>query len=105
MKTFVDIPDGELEGVIRFTNAETNREAVVTAIVDFNRPEHMAQWARYAGIRADPMTPAKLRVARRRGGAVDSDRHFVLDTRVWSERRPGGAEPDRGGSHQRSAPL
>ena len=89
MKTTVDIPGGELEGVIKFTNARTNREAVVTAIVDFNRPERMAQSARYAGICAGPMTPAKLRVARRRGGAVDSDRLFVLDTRVWSERRPG----------------
>ena len=105
MKTTVEFPGGELEGVIKFTNAETNREAVITAIVDFNRRTRTAQVARCAGTCADLMTPAELRVARRRGGAVDSDRHFVLDTRVWSERRPGGAEPDRGGSHQRSAPL
>ena len=67
MKTTVDILDGELEGVIKFTNARTKREAVVTAIVDFNRRKRMAQLVRYAGTCADLMTPAELRVGRRRG--------------------------------------
>jgi hypothetical protein len=37
MKTTVDIPDRELEDAIRFTGARTKREAIVTAIGDFNR--------------------------------------------------------------------
>ena len=67
MKTTVEIPDGELEDLIRFTNAKTNREAVVTAVVDFNRRKRMAQLARYAGTCADLMTPEELQAARRRG--------------------------------------
>ena len=34
MKTTVDIPDDELEAVMRFTRAATKREAIVTAIAD-----------------------------------------------------------------------
>ncbi|TVQ12965.1 MAG: type II toxin-antitoxin system VapB family antitoxin [Balneolaceae bacterium] len=37
MKTTIDIPDSELRDAIRFTGAKTKREAVVTAIREFNR--------------------------------------------------------------------
>ena len=37
MKTTVDIPDEELEELIRHTGARTKRDAIVTAISDFNR--------------------------------------------------------------------
>jgi Arc/MetJ family transcription regulator len=37
MRTTIDIPDAELEEVIRLTGARTKREAVVTAITEFNR--------------------------------------------------------------------
>lgn len=37
MKTTIEIPDHELEAVMRNTGAATKREAVVTAISDFNR--------------------------------------------------------------------
>ena len=67
MKTIVEFPDGELEDGFRFTNARTKREAVVTAIVDFDCRKRMAQLARYAGTCADLMTPAELQAARRRG--------------------------------------
>ena len=66
MKTTVDIPDGELEDVIRFTNAKTKREAVVTAIVEFNRRKRMAELAKYAGTCTDLMTPEELQATRRR---------------------------------------
>ena len=66
MKTTVDIPDGELEDVIRYTNAKTKREAVVSAIVDFNRRRRMAELAKYAGTCADLITPQELQAARRR---------------------------------------
>jgi len=42
MKTTVDIPDTELEDVMRFTGATTKREAIVTAIADYNRRRRMA---------------------------------------------------------------
>lgn len=67
MRTTVDIPDGELEDVIRFTNAKTKREAVVTAIVDFNRRKRMAELAKFAGTCADLITPEEVQAARRRG--------------------------------------
>ena len=66
MRTTVDIPDGELEDVIRFTNAKTKREAVVTAIVEFNRRKRMAELAKYAGTCTDLMTPEELQATRRR---------------------------------------
>ena len=66
MKTTVDIPDGELEDVIRYTNARTKREAIVSAIVDFNRRRRMAELAKYAGTCTDLITPQELQAARRR---------------------------------------
>lgn len=67
MKTTVDIPDRELEDAIRFTKAKTKREAVVGAIVDFNRRMRMAELASYAGTCSDLMTPEELQALRRRG--------------------------------------
>ena len=79
MKTTIDIPDRELEDAIRFTNAKTKREAVVNAVADNGRMR-MAELTRYAGTCDDLMTPQELQAARRRGRAVDSGRHVVLDT-------------------------
>ena len=67
MKTTVDIPDGELEDAMRFTRARSKREAIVTAIVDFNERRRMAQLARRAGSCAKLMTAEELRRQRRRG--------------------------------------
>ena len=49
MKTTIDIPERELADAMRFTNAKTKREAVVTAITDFNRRKRMAQLTKHAG--------------------------------------------------------
>jgi len=49
MKTTVDIPDKELEDALRFTGAKTKREAIVTAIADFNRRRRMAELVRHLG--------------------------------------------------------
>jgi hypothetical protein len=49
MKTTVDIPDGELRDVVRFTKAKTKREAIVTAISEFNRRHRMAKLVRHFG--------------------------------------------------------
>jgi len=49
MKTSLDIPDKELRDVLRFTRAKTKREAIVTAITDFNRRQRMAGLIKYSG--------------------------------------------------------
>jgi hypothetical protein len=67
MKTTVDIPAGELEDAMRFTRARTKREAIVTAIVEFNRRRRMAELVRRAGTCPDLMTVEHLRQLRRRG--------------------------------------
>ena len=43
MKTTVNIPENELRDAIRFSGAKTKREAIVTAIADFNRRHRMAK--------------------------------------------------------------
>ncbi len=67
MKTTVDIPDAELSDAIRFTGAKTKREAVVTAITDFNRRQRMAELTQYAGTCADLITVSELQAVRRKG--------------------------------------
>ena len=66
MKTTVDIPDAELEDVVRFTRARTKREAIVTAIADYNRRRRMAELTKRAGTCAEMMTIDELQHARRR---------------------------------------
>jgi hypothetical protein len=66
MKTTVDIPENELRDAIRFTRARTKREAIVTAITEFNRRRRMAELTKVAGTCADLMTVDDLRQLRRR---------------------------------------
>lgn len=49
MKTTVDIPEHELRDAIRFTRARTKREAIVTAISEFNRIRRMAELIEHSG--------------------------------------------------------
>jgi len=65
MKTTVDIPDEELKDAMRFTRATTKREAIVTAITEFNRRRRMAELVKRAGTCADLMTADELQRARR----------------------------------------
>lgn len=59
---------------MRFTRADTEREAVVTAIVDFNRCRRMDDLIQYAGTCPDLMTVDELQAQRRkRVQSVDSD--------------------------------
>ena len=48
MKTTVDIPENELEDAIRFVGAKSKREAVVTALREFNRRHRMAKLVRFS---------------------------------------------------------
>jgi hypothetical protein len=67
MKTTVDIPDVELEDAMRFTRARTKREAIVTAIVDFNSRRRMAELSKRAGSCAELMSVEELQRLRHRG--------------------------------------
>jgi hypothetical protein len=67
MKTTVDIPDRELADAMRFTRARTKREAIVTAIMDFNRRRRISALARHTGTLDTLMTAEELQRLRRRG--------------------------------------
>ena len=67
MKTTVDIPDSDLEDAIRFSHAKTKREAIVTAIQDFNRRKRIAELTKYAGTCKDLIDVDELRELRRKG--------------------------------------
>ena len=41
MKTTIDIPDQALADAMRFTGAKTKREAVVKALVEYNRQQRV----------------------------------------------------------------
>jgi Arc/MetJ family transcription regulator len=60
MKTTIDIPEKELKDAIRFTGATTTREAVVTALKDFNRRQRVAALARHFGTSNTFMTHSEL---------------------------------------------
>ena len=65
MKTTIDIPDSELADAIRFTKARTKREAVVSALADFNRRMRMAELVRHAGSCRNLVTLEELQKQRR----------------------------------------
>ncbi len=64
MKTTIDIPEDELRDAMRFTQARTKREAIVTVVADFNRRRRMAELAKRAGSCKDMMSVDELRQAR-----------------------------------------
>jgi Arc/MetJ family transcription regulator len=65
MKTTLDIPEDDLADAMRFTGAKTKREAVVTALQDFNRRRRMAELIRYAGTCSALIGVEELRSRRR----------------------------------------
>ena len=74
MKTTIDIPQKELSDAIRITGAKTKREAVVTAITEFNRRRRIAALAKFAGTCPKLMTVEQLRDQRRqREALLDTD--------------------------------
>jgi len=60
MKTTIDIPNKVLEEAMEFTGASTKREAIVTAVSDYNDRKKMARLARHLGTCGELMTPAEL---------------------------------------------
>ena len=67
MKTTVDIPDGDLADAMRFTRAKTKREAIVTAIQDFNLRKRMAELVKHAGTCTELTGVEGLRRQRQKG--------------------------------------
>jgi Arc/MetJ family transcription regulator len=62
VKTTIDIPDKLLAEVLRHTGAKTKRDAVVTAVSEFNRRRRLEALAeRLQGSCPDFMTQAELR--------------------------------------------
>jgi Arc/MetJ family transcription regulator len=65
MKTTIDIPEVTLGEAMKFTGAKTKREAVVTAVSEFNRRHRLEKLAeRLQGSCPDFMTQADLRQIR-----------------------------------------
>jgi Bacterial antitoxin of type II TA system, VapB len=67
MKITVNIPDADLEDAIRFTRAKTKREAIVTAIQEFNRRKRMAELTKHAETCKDLLGIEELLQQRREG--------------------------------------
>ena len=66
MKTTVDIPDQELADAMRYTRARTKREAIVTALAEYNRRRRMAELVKHAGTCDSLMTIEELKKLRRK---------------------------------------
>lgn len=64
MKTTVDIPEEALREAIAHTRARTKREAIVTAVLDFNRRKRLEKLVQQLGTFEDVMTPEELRRVR-----------------------------------------
>lgn len=60
MKTTIDIPESDLQEALRHTGAKTKREAVVTAIQDFNRRRRVERLVREFGKSSDFLTRDEL---------------------------------------------
>ena len=65
MKTTIDIREKELKDAMRFARATTKREAVVTALRDFNRRKRIAALTKHFGTSDTFMTHADLIKLRR----------------------------------------
>jgi len=64
MKTTIDIPDQELRDAMQYTGARNKREAVVTALVDFNRRQRLQRLTEQFGTFGELMTQEELRQMR-----------------------------------------
>lgn len=61
MKTTIDIPDKELRDAMRYTGARNKREAVVTALIDYNRRQRLQRLAEQFGTFDEILTQDDLR--------------------------------------------
>ena len=61
MKTTVDIPEQTLKDALKFSKAKTKREAIVTALEEYNRRCRVEKILGYLGKMDGIMTQAELR--------------------------------------------
>ena len=64
MKTTIDIPEEELNQLLKFTGAATKKEAVVHAVQDFNRRQRLSKLADMLGTFEDFMDADELSAMR-----------------------------------------
>jgi Arc/MetJ family transcription regulator len=64
MKTTIDIPEDLLQDLMRRTSAATKREAVITAIVEYNQRRRMGELASILGTFGDFMNRTELDATR-----------------------------------------
>jgi hypothetical protein len=67
MKTTVDIPEQELIAAMKFSRAKTKREAILTAITEFNTRHRAEGLIKYAGSSKSFVTIDELKKLRRKG--------------------------------------
>jgi Arc/MetJ family transcription regulator len=67
MKTTIDIPDDLLKKVMKLSGASTKRQAVLTALVEFNRWHRLEKARALLGTFKNMMTLEELREVRNRG--------------------------------------
>jgi hypothetical protein len=65
MLVSLDLPESEIQDLLRFTGAATLPEAVAAAVIEFNRRKRIASLARYAGQGERPDTSESLQASRR----------------------------------------
>ena len=61
MKTTIDIPEKELRDAMKYTGARSKREAVVAALVDFDRRQRLLRLTQQFGTFEELMTHEELR--------------------------------------------
>jgi Arc/MetJ family transcription regulator len=66
VKTTIDIPDEALREAMRFTKAKTKREAILTALDEFNRRRRMAELVKFSGTCKEMMSFEELMELRER---------------------------------------
>lgn len=65
MKTTVDIPDNELRDAMGYSGAKTKKEAIITALTDYNRRQRLTQLAEKLGTFEHMISVDELNVLRR----------------------------------------
>jgi hypothetical protein len=60
MKTSIDIPDKDLEEVLKHTRAKTKKEAIVLVVKDFNKRRRLMELAKVLGTFEEFMTQDDL---------------------------------------------
>ncbi len=77
MKITVDIPDADLEDAIRLMCARTKKEAIVTAIREFNRRRRVAELVKHAGTCKQQIRAEELQSERSVASADLDVRNYV----------------------------